>query len=965
LEKAIAILKPAKIRTDPSTNFWTVYKKVADEHDNDLVSKYVGDLDTSLLFVSTFTSLACLSRFNQALFLRQAGLFSAINSAFIVQIVPQIQPNPVDLTNVLLLRILEHNTSFGGAYPLEPISNIPIGVIRAQLILFISLSVTLFVAFIAVMGKQWILYYTRATTWGNIADRGKERQVKLTGLKRWGVLLIMESLSVMLQFALLLFGTALAVYLWDLNVSAAVVVLVVTAIGLTFYTSITVAATIWSDFPFQTPLSVLLPKLLPWVKKVTRLTRIWWRRRATRPLLLIRRVMGDGRLTSSLGLMFRRFTSGTNAQNDVVEDRRTDYPMTLSNPAFWRQDPLFTSPIPKDLAASAGFWLLENSTDFSAASAFAAVFSEFQCPSHYRSTTALIRLRDTYVECFRAPVLEKPALEKPARIRALQSAAAYYVLYHTQLVWNTFKSLDIEVGKLPADLPPDLFLHLHNDQWKGNDVFEYLLHIEDRSEPGTSARFLSYIAPYWFCGDSDTTVRFRPIRLQTLLELIEVLKDSKALNVATLTECVLCVGATMDFPLHPEDLIRVDKRCVSLAHTLAVVLIGDSDYFESTFKMVVEYIHGMVLNRGRRRRYAKTALEILLTIVKETTFPLVDAEWINGLLKKAVGGNMDDETFTLLLRLSARRKEEDTAVDTEAAPGPGFAGIRGDIDQTPPGGATPPEYILFSKILKNVQTCIEREDGWQDEAVYGGLITVRDTPQLGSFLPEVEFLRTLSKVMEQDKPFRVRKAAYDVILVARGWWLRSAELRPTLEDLDFPRQLHSVVIETGRSDHQVSFLEMMEILSEDRYWHPYLRKSMDIWLPFHHEGRDQVLRILTTVGELLPSENDGPDRPSFDKPLEKVVEDEWARVPGRLPIDLTADRLEPLAEVTKQFKELFFTESDRRAVLAAVERVIPSLERRRDDSYEGPGEDVRGIVNDLLGKLRTSIQSTSRRSTFW
>ena len=55
-EKAIADWKPTKI-TDPTTNFWTVYKKVADECDNDLVSKYVGDLDTSLLFVSPFPSL--------------------------------------------------------------------------------------------------------------------------------------------------------------------------------------------------------------------------------------------------------------------------------------------------------------------------------------------------------------------------------------------------------------------------------------------------------------------------------------------------------------------------------------------------------------------------------------------------------------------------------------------------------------------------------------------------------------------------------------------------------------------------------------------------------------------------------------------------------------------------------------------------------------------------------------------
>ena len=56
-ESAIANLKPAKIKNDPTTNFWTVYKKVADEYDDDLISKYVGDLDTSLLFVSTFMFL--------------------------------------------------------------------------------------------------------------------------------------------------------------------------------------------------------------------------------------------------------------------------------------------------------------------------------------------------------------------------------------------------------------------------------------------------------------------------------------------------------------------------------------------------------------------------------------------------------------------------------------------------------------------------------------------------------------------------------------------------------------------------------------------------------------------------------------------------------------------------------------------------------------------------------------------
>jgi len=446
------------------------------------------------------------------------------------------------------------------------VSTIPAGVVRAQSILFASLSVTLFVAFIAVLGKQWILYYTRVTTWGNIADRGKEHQVKLVGLQKWGLHLIMEALPVMLQFALLLFGAALSVYLWDLNVSIAEAVIVVTSLGFAFYICITLFAAIFSDCPFQTPLSILLPKVPQLWKEFGAFARGRWRQNVASLRLRVKCMAEYRFLKSPVEYMLGVPTNGANTQNqnDSGEDvTSNDHSMTLSNPTFWRDSPLFAPPIQGDIAASAGFWLLENSTDFSAASAIAAVFSELQWPSHYRTTTALIRLRDTYVECFRAP-----EFKGATRLRALQSAAAYYVLYHTQLVWSTSNGLEVEVGGLPPDHPPDLLLHLHGDKWDGDDVFEYLLHTKDRTEPVTSARFLSYVAPYWFCGDSDSAIRFRPSRLQTLYELIEVLEENRAFNAVTLTDCLLCAGAAMDFPLHPEDLIRTDKRCVPLPYLL-------------------------------------------------------------------------------------------------------------------------------------------------------------------------------------------------------------------------------------------------------------------------------------------------------------------------------------------------------------------------------------------------------------
>jgi hypothetical protein len=154
---------------------------------------------------------------------------------------------------------------------------------------------------------------------------------------------------------------------------------------------------------------------------------------------------------------------------------------------------------------------------------------------------------------------------------------------------------------------------------------------------------------------------------------------------------------------------------------------------------------------------------------------------------------------------------------------------------------------------------------------------------------------------------------------------------------------------------------MTEILSEDRYWHSYLRESMDIWLPLRHEEPDHVLYILTHISELPFPEYDGPNPPlRVDELLTKLVEDEWAGVPGRPVTDLTADRLEPLVEVTMRFGELLFTESGRRAVLAAVDQVIPSLERRRDDGYAGPGEDIHDIVDGLRRVLRSPMRPASR-----
>ena len=64
----------------------------------------------------------------------------------------------------------------------------------------------------AMLGKQWINQYLRSRG-GSAADKGRDRQQKIDGLEGWYLYLVVESLPVMLQLALLLLGCALSWYL--------------------------------------------------------------------------------------------------------------------------------------------------------------------------------------------------------------------------------------------------------------------------------------------------------------------------------------------------------------------------------------------------------------------------------------------------------------------------------------------------------------------------------------------------------------------------------------------------------------------------------------------------------------------------------------------------------------------------------------------------------------------------------
>ena len=187
-----------------------------------------------------------------------------MTSAFITQVQPQLQSDPNEET-AALLRVLIHkidNTTFGDDVPAIPQwTGPPHTVVQVQAMLYASLAASLFSAFLAMLGKQWLNRYASIDMWGSAIERSQNRQRKLDGVVTWYFDYVLESLPLMLQFALLLLGCALSHYLGDINPTLALVVLSITSFGIASYIFFIIAGAASASCPYQIPILRHIPPL--------------------------------------------------------------------------------------------------------------------------------------------------------------------------------------------------------------------------------------------------------------------------------------------------------------------------------------------------------------------------------------------------------------------------------------------------------------------------------------------------------------------------------------------------------------------------------------------------------------------------------------------------------------------------------------------------------------------------------
>ena len=144
----------------------------------------------------------------------------------------------------------------------------PHTIVQVQAILYASLAASLFSAFLAMLGKQWLNQYASTELRGTTIEHSQNRQRKLDGITTWYFDYVMGSLPLMLQVALFLLGCALSRYLWEINITVASVVIGATSAGIFFYIAIVIAGTASKSCPYQTPGSNALCYLWPRVQRV-------------------------------------------------------------------------------------------------------------------------------------------------------------------------------------------------------------------------------------------------------------------------------------------------------------------------------------------------------------------------------------------------------------------------------------------------------------------------------------------------------------------------------------------------------------------------------------------------------------------------------------------------------------------------------------------------------------------------
>jgi hypothetical protein len=219
--------------------------------DREREKEWLEQMDTILIFVG-FTS-----------FLRQpelmgcqAALFAGFMSAFLIELLGRLEPDPMDIIQDVLIyqTHMMRNSSLGPYVPAD--FSPPEHIVIVNALFYASLGVMLLAAFIAMLIKSWVREFNRGLRAMSLPEqRAKTREFRYLGMERWKLPQMVGILPLLIQVSILLFAIGLVLFLSHISKPSFGVTIAIFGIGVLYYVMTTSISVVASSSPFHSPLS--------------------------------------------------------------------------------------------------------------------------------------------------------------------------------------------------------------------------------------------------------------------------------------------------------------------------------------------------------------------------------------------------------------------------------------------------------------------------------------------------------------------------------------------------------------------------------------------------------------------------------------------------------------------------------------------------------------------------------------
>ena len=199
----------------------------------------------------------------------QAALFAGFLSAFLIELLSRLEPDPLDtIQDVLIYQTqMMRNASLGPYVPAD--FSPPEHIVVVNALFYASLGVMLLAAFIAMLIKSWVREFDRGLQAITIPEqRAKTREFRYLGMERWKLYWMVAALPMLIQISLLLFAIGLVLFLFYISKPSFGVTTAIFGIGVIYYAITTTISVFATSSPFHSPLSRIFGRLWQFVHAI-------------------------------------------------------------------------------------------------------------------------------------------------------------------------------------------------------------------------------------------------------------------------------------------------------------------------------------------------------------------------------------------------------------------------------------------------------------------------------------------------------------------------------------------------------------------------------------------------------------------------------------------------------------------------------------------------------------------------